>query len=81
MSVLPNETVANQNRLRQAAVFRVVSADGFEAAIRIGVSAFSDAALRHRQRQAAVRIITVAHATANHPATAVEGGPNYQLEA
>jgi hypothetical protein len=57
------------------------AADGFEAAIRIGVSAFSDAALRHRQRQAAVRVITVAHATADHPATAVEGGPNYQPKA
>jgi hypothetical protein len=47
------------------------------------VSAFGvlRSALRHRQRQAAVRVITVAHATADHPATAVEGGPNYQPEA
>jgi hypothetical protein len=35
--------------LRQAAVFRVVSVDSFEAAIHIGVPALSDAALRHRQ--------------------------------
>jgi hypothetical protein len=93
MSVLPNETVADRNRLRQAAVFWVVSlasavagedqlaADGIEAVMRNGVSAFSGAVLKHRQRQAALRVITVAHATADHPAMAVEGGPHYQPKA